>query len=70
MPRYIVGAILMGFGSMLAGGCAVGAGMTGGAIFAVTAWLTLGGMWVGGGLADRLFDREQKPTSSPSTSAP
>lgn len=57
MPRYIIGAIFMGFGSMLAGGCAVGAGMTGGAIFATTAWLTLGGMWVGGGLADRLLDR-------------
>lgn len=57
MPRYIIGAILMGFGSMLAGGCAVGAGMTGGAIFAVTAWLTLAGMWVGGGLADRVLDR-------------
>lgn len=56
MPRYIIGAILMGFGSMLAGGCAVGAGMTGGAIFATTAWLTLVGMWVGGGLADRVLD--------------
>ena len=54
MARYIVGAMLMGFGSMLAGGCAVGAGMTGGAIFAVTAWLTLAGMWIGGGVADRL----------------
>ncbi|MGA0810967.1 MAG: YeeE/YedE thiosulfate transporter family protein, partial [Burkholderiaceae bacterium] len=29
MRRNIVGAILMGFGSMLAGGCAVGAGVTG-----------------------------------------
>jgi uncharacterized protein len=57
MPRYILGAVLMGFGSMLAGGCAVGAGMTGGAIFAVTAWLTLVGMWVGGGLADLVLDR-------------
>ena len=60
MPRYIVGAVLMGFGSMLAGGCAVGAGMTGGAIFAATAWLTLGGMWVGGGLADRLLDHRSR----------
>jgi len=57
MRRYIAGAILMGFGSMLAGGCAVGAGMTGGAIFAVTAWLTLVGMWVGAGLTDRLIDK-------------
>jgi uncharacterized membrane protein YedE/YeeE len=56
MGRYIAGAVLMGFGSMLAGGCAVGAGMTGGAVFALTAWLTLLGMWAGAGLTDRLLD--------------
>lgn len=56
MRRYIAGAVLMGFGSMLAGGCAVGAGVTGGAIFALTAWLSLLGMWVGAGLADRWLD--------------
>jgi uncharacterized protein len=66
MPRYITGAILMGFGSMLAGGCAVGAGMTGGAIFALTAWLTLLGMWVGGGLTDRLLDRPSR-SAAPAT---
>jgi uncharacterized membrane protein YedE/YeeE len=41
---------------MLAGGCAVGAGVTGGAIFALTAWLSLAAMWVGAGLADRWLD--------------
>jgi uncharacterized membrane protein YedE/YeeE len=56
MRRYIAGAILMGFGAMLAGGCAVGAGITGGSIFALTAWLSLAGMWVGAGVADRLID--------------
>jgi uncharacterized membrane protein YedE/YeeE len=56
MRRYIAGAMLMGFGSMLAGGCAVGAGMTGGAIFALTAWITLVGMWIGAGITDRLMD--------------
>lgn len=56
MPRYIAGAVLMGFGSMLAGGCAVGAGLTGGAIFALTAWFALVGMWLGAGLTDRLLD--------------
>ncbi|MGA1273294.1 MAG: YeeE/YedE family protein [Burkholderiaceae bacterium] len=56
MRRHIVGAILMGFGSMLAGGCAVGAGVTGGAIFALTAWVSLLGMWIGAGLTDRLID--------------
>lgn len=56
MTRYIAGAVLMGFGSMLAGGCAVGAGMTGGSIFALTAWLALLGMWGGAGLMDRLLE--------------
>jgi len=53
MARYIAGAMAMGFGSMLAGGCAVGAGMTGGAIFSLTAWLALAGMWLGAGFMDR-----------------
>lgn len=47
MERYLVGGMLMGFGSMLAGGCAVGAGMTGGAVFALTAWVAVFSMWVG-----------------------
>jgi uncharacterized membrane protein YedE/YeeE len=59
MRRYIAGAVLMGFGSMLAGGCAVGAGMSGGAIFALTAWLALVGMWFGAGVTDRLLDDQR-----------
>ena len=47
MERYLAGGILMGFGSMLAGGCAVGAGMSGGSIFALTAWLAVFCMWIG-----------------------
>ena len=47
MERYLLGAMLMGFGSMLAGGCAVGAGMSGGAIFALTAWVAVTAMWLG-----------------------
>ena len=58
MRRYIAGAMLMGFGAMLPGGCAVGAGMSGGAIFALTAWLALSGMWIGGGITDRLMDSQ------------
>ena len=71
MRRYIAGAILMGFGAMLAGGCAVGAGMTGGAIFAVTAWLSLFGMWLGAGLTDRWLDAgemsDSKASAAPAT---
>lgn len=47
LGHYLTGAILMGFGAVLAGGCTVGAGMTGGAIFALTAWLTLISIWLG-----------------------
>ncbi|MDR3369038.1 YeeE/YedE family protein [Rhodoferax sp.] len=65
MRRYIFGAIFMGFGAMLAGGCAVGAGITGGAIFATTAWLALVGMWGGAGLMDRLIDNPKVVVSSP-----
>lgn len=47
MERYLLGAVFMGFGSMLAGGCAVGAGMSGGSVFALTAWVAVFFMWVG-----------------------
>jgi uncharacterized membrane protein YedE/YeeE len=68
MRRYIVGAIFMGFGAMLAGGCAVGAGVTGGAIFALTAWTALIGMWLGAGLTDRWMDAP--PASAPTLMQP
>ena len=58
MVRYIVGAALMGFGSMLAGGCAVGAGVTGGSIFATTAWLALAAMWFAATLTSRLVESQ------------
>lgn len=48
MERHIVGAVLMGFGAMLAGGCAVGAAMSGGAILSLTAWVAALAIWVGG----------------------
>ena len=59
MLRYIGGAFLMGFGGMLAGGCAVGAGMSGGAIFAVTSWVALAAMWLAAGATDRILDQIQ-----------
>lgn len=56
--RFLVGATLMGFGGMLAGGCAVGAGVTGGAILVITAWVALFSMWIGAGITDWLVDRK------------
>jgi len=56
--RYIVGAVLMGFGGMLAGGCAVGAGLTGGSIFSLTALIALTAMWFSAGLTDLILYRQ------------
>lgn len=57
MRRAMIGAVLMGFGAMLAGGCAIGAGVTGGSVFAGTAWLALFCMWIGAMAADTLLDQ-------------
>lgn len=55
MRRSMLGAAMMGFGGMLAGGCAIGAGVTGGSIFAGTAWLALFAMWIGAMTTDTAF---------------
>jgi uncharacterized membrane protein YedE/YeeE len=57
MRRSMTGAALMGFGAMLAGGCAIGAGVTGGSIFVATAWLALLSMWAGAVITDFLVDQ-------------
>jgi len=57
MRRSMTGAVLMGFGAMLAGGCAIGAGVTGGSIFVGTAWLALLCMWIGAMVTDALVDQ-------------
>ncbi len=61
MRRAMTGAAMMGFGGMLAGGCAIGNGVTGGSIFAGTAWLALFSMWVGAVLADLAVDQKRLP---------
>lgn len=66
MRRYIAGGALMGFGGVLAGGCAVGAGVSGASIFALTAWIVLWSMWFGAVLVDCLVDAPRKLTE-PST---
>lgn len=69
MRRYLLGAAMMGFGGMLAGGCAVGAGVTGASVFALTAWITLFCMWLSAGITDWLVDRRRELPSSPSNPA-
>ncbi len=62
MARYMTGAAMMGFGGMLAGGCAVGAGVTGASIVALTAWVTLTCIWFSAVVTDRLIEVQPKKT--------
>ena len=64
MRRALFGAALMGFGGMLAGGCAIGAGVTGGSIFVATAWLALFCMWVGAVITDFVLDQRGHPATA------
>ena len=61
MRRYIAGGCLMGFGGVLAGGCAVGAGVSGASVFALTSWIVLWSMWIGAVLTDRIVDGRPAP---------
>lgn len=65
MRRYLLGALLMGFGGMLAGGCAVGAGLSGAAVFTVTAWVTLSAIWLAAAVTDRLVDHRAPGVEHP-----
>ncbi|WP_136634937.1 YeeE/YedE thiosulfate transporter family protein [Pseudooceanicola onchidii] len=53
--RYILGATLMGFGGVLAGGCTIGAGLAGVPTLGVAALLALGFICIGGVATDRLL---------------
>ncbi len=57
MQRAMIGAALMGFGGMLAGGCSIGNGVSGTSIFAGTAWVALTAMWLGAIVTDVLVDQ-------------
>ena len=65
MARSMTGGALMGFGGMLAGGCAIGNGLTGTSIFALTAWLATVCFFIGAAIADRLFDRPAAEAQAP-----
>ena len=61
--RAITGAVMMGFGGMLAGGCSIGNGVSGSSIFALTAWIALISMWIGGVATDWLVDQRREDAS-------
>lgn len=54
--RYTTGALLMGFGGVLAAGCTIGAGFTGGSVLAVSSLLSLSAMILAAGISHRLID--------------
>ncbi|MDO9439522.1 MAG: YeeE/YedE family protein [Beijerinckiaceae bacterium] len=47
MRRHLVGAVLMGFGGVLAGGCTIGQGVTAGSLLAVSWPIAVTGMMLG-----------------------
>lgn len=47
MRRHLTGAVLMGFGGILAGGCTIGQGLTAGSMLALSWPLAVGGMVLG-----------------------
>ncbi len=57
MRRGMIGAALMGFGGMLAGGCAIGNGVTGTSLLVATSWVALFFMWVGAVVTDYVMDQ-------------
>lgn len=57
MVRYVSGAILMGFGAVLGGGCSIGAAVTGSSILAVTAFIALLGIVIGALVANAVLNR-------------
>lgn len=65
MLRSMGGGALMGFGGMLAGGCAIGAGLTGTSIFNATLWLAAAMFFVGAWIGDHIFDKRAAEAEAP-----
>lgn len=59
MLRSLIGGAFMGFGGVVAGGCAIGAGLTGTSIFTGTLWVATLFFFVGAWIADWIFDRRE-----------
>lgn len=59
--RYALGAVLMGIGGVLAGGCTVGAGLSGTATLSIAAFLALFSIVIGGVIANRVISAVPLP---------
>ena len=62
MKRHLLGAVLMGFGGVLAGGCTIGQGITAGSLMAVSWPIAMLGIFIGAriGIAI-LLDHSPRP---------
>ncbi len=65
--RYLTGAVLMGFGGVIAGGCTVGAGLSGVPTLSIAALLALAAIAAGTLLANALLSRAAFAPGAPST---
>lgn len=68
--RYTFGAVLMGFGGILAVGCTIGAGFTGGSVLALSSVAGLAAMIAGAAVADRFVDRPVRAGNEARQAAP
>jgi uncharacterized membrane protein YedE/YeeE len=50
LPRYLAGALMMGFGGVLAAGCTIGAGLTGGSVLSLASLVSLASMVISAGI--------------------
>lgn len=62
--RYSIGAALMGFGGVLAGGCSFSAGLSGAALLAASSLITLVSMVFGAFCTERMLIRFEKSDSA------
>lgn len=68
--RYMLGAVLMGVGGVLAGGCTLGAGLSGIPTLSVSALVALLSIAAGGWLAGRLLNAPSSVSVGSSTTPP
>ena len=62
--RYAAGSVLMGFGGILAVGCTIGAGFTGGSVLAISSLLGLASMIAGAAAAETVLSRNARASAS------
>jgi len=55
--RYTAGSVLMGFGGILAVGCTIGAGFTGGSVLALSSLIGLASMIAGAAVTDLVLQQ-------------